>query len=218
VLLRRSCIAGVLTLLAAACTDVGPSAYPRGEEMTAPPHVAPVVVPEVGGMTLAAAKKTLRAARLTPTVRFREFMAQEPHHVIHQFPAAGFESKPHHGVRLVVAKLPPRVPNVVGEDMFTAELDVGAAGFKLRVSGGSKSYFVDVVSQHPAPGTRRFSGSIVTVVQSPCTSGYSPCLPPATDYDCAGGTGDGPKYSGTERVTGYDPYGLDSDGDGWGCE
>ncbi|MGH2703152.1 MAG: thermonuclease family protein, partial [Actinomycetota bacterium] len=36
-----------------------------------------------------------------------------------------------------------------------------------------------------------------------CTSGYSPCLPPAPDYDCAGGEGDGPKYaSGPIRVTG----------------
>jgi hypothetical protein len=45
------------------------------------------------------------------------------------------------------------------------------------------------------------------------------CLDPnAADYDCAGGTGDGPKYlSGTVRVVGSDPYGLDGDGDGVGC-
>jgi hypothetical protein len=52
-----------------------------------------------------------------------------------------------------------------------------------------------------------------------CTSGYSPCLSPATDYDCAGGTGDGPKYAqGPIQVTGSDPYDLDSDGDGVACE
>lgn len=51
-----------------------------------------------------------------------------------------------------------------------------------------------------------------------CTSGYSPCLPPAPDYDCAGGSGDGPKYTGTVSVTDSDPYDLDSDGDGVGCE
>lgn len=52
-----------------------------------------------------------------------------------------------------------------------------------------------------------------------CTPGYSPCLPPASDYDCAGGSGDGPKYvSGPVYVTGDDPYDLDSDGDGVGCE
>ena len=33
-----------------------------------------------------------------------------------------------------------------------------------------------------------------------------------------GGTGDGPEYTGFVRVTGSDPYGLDADGDGTGCE
>ncbi len=52
-----------------------------------------------------------------------------------------------------------------------------------------------------------------------CTPGYDPCLPPASDYDCAGGSGNGPKYvDGPVRVTGSDPYGLDRDGDGIGCE
>jgi len=52
-----------------------------------------------------------------------------------------------------------------------------------------------------------------------CTPGYDPCLPPASDYDCAGGSGDGPEYvSGPVYVSGSDPYGLDSDGDGVGCE
>ena len=52
-----------------------------------------------------------------------------------------------------------------------------------------------------------------------CKKGYKPCLHPASDYDCAGGSGDGPKYVyGTVKVTGSDPYGLDSDNDGTGCE
>jgi hypothetical protein len=52
-----------------------------------------------------------------------------------------------------------------------------------------------------------------------CTPGYSPCLPPASDYDCASGTGDGPEYAhGEIAVSGADPYDLDSDGDGFGCE
>ena len=52
-----------------------------------------------------------------------------------------------------------------------------------------------------------------------CKKGYKPCLHPAKDYDCAGGSGDGPKYVyGTVKVTGSDPYGLDSDNDGTGCE
>jgi hypothetical protein len=56
-----------------------------------------------------------------------------------------------------------------------------------------------------------------------CTTGYSPCLVyhGGADYDCYGGTGDGPYYTEpgvTYNVTGSDPYGLDADNDGRGCE
>jgi endonuclease YncB( thermonuclease family) len=48
--------------------------------------------------------------------------------------------------------------------------------------------------------------------------GYSPCLTPGPDVDCAGGSGDGPRYvRGPVYVNGSDPYDLD-DGDGVGCE
>jgi hypothetical protein len=52
-----------------------------------------------------------------------------------------------------------------------------------------------------------------------CTPGYDPCLTPASDYDCEGGSGDGPEYvAGPVQVTGSDPYGLDLDSNGIGCE
>lgn len=45
------------------------------------------------------------------------------------------------------------------------------------------------------------------------------CLDPnSSDYDCAGGEGNGPDYTGMVRVVGPDDYGLDADGDGIGCE
>jgi len=45
------------------------------------------------------------------------------------------------------------------------------------------------------------------------------CLDPSSpDYDCSGGSGDGPDYTGFVRVVGPDEYGLDADGDGQGCE
>ena len=46
------------------------------------------------------------------------------------------------------------------------------------------------------------------------------CIPiGSADYDCAGGSGNGPNYiSGPIRVIPPDPYDLDRDGDGWGCE
>lgn len=52
-----------------------------------------------------------------------------------------------------------------------------------------------------------------------CNPNYSGCLDPyASDYDCAGGSGDGPLYTGTVEVIGYDEYELDDDGDGIGCD
>jgi hypothetical protein len=55
---------------------------------------------------------------------------------------------------------------------------------------------------------------------SECDPNYSgACLDPyAADYDCAGGSGDGPEYTGPVTVVGSDHYGLDSDGDGSACE
>lgn len=54
---------------------------------------------------------------------------------------------------------------------------------------------------------------------SECHPSYSPCLDPLSpDYDCEGGSGDGPDYTGTVTVTGYDEYGLDANNNGVGCE
>lgn len=54
---------------------------------------------------------------------------------------------------------------------------------------------------------------------SQCNPNYSGCLKKnAGDYDCAGGSGNGPNYTGMVQVIGYDEYGLDRDGDGWACE
>jgi len=52
-----------------------------------------------------------------------------------------------------------------------------------------------------------------------CNPNYSPCVPNASDVDCAGGSGDGPAYvAGPVSVIGTDVYGLDRDHDGIGCE
>jgi hypothetical protein len=55
---------------------------------------------------------------------------------------------------------------------------------------------------------------------SECDPNYAgACLSPtASDYDCEGGSGDGPEYTGMVTVVGEDHYGLDSDSDGVGCE
>jgi hypothetical protein len=45
------------------------------------------------------------------------------------------------------------------------------------------------------------------------------CLDPnSPDYDCEGGSGDGPDYTGRVEVVGDDHFDLDRDGDGIGCD
>jgi hypothetical protein len=54
-----------------------------------------------------------------------------------------------------------------------------------------------------------------------CDANYKGrCLRPnVSDYDCAGGSGNGPYYvSGPFRVVGIDHYRLDADHDGIACE
>ncbi|XOB46622.1 MAG: hypothetical protein ACKKMV_00345 [Candidatus Nealsonbacteria bacterium] len=63
------------------------------------------------------------------------------------------------------------------------------------------------------------SSESIILPEQKCHPSYSGCLNPnASDYDCAGGSGNGPYYTGRVRVIGPDVFGLDRDGDGWGCE
>ena len=70
-------------------------------------------------------------------------------------------------------------------------------------------------SQEPEPPPQQPPKS------SDCDPSYPEvCIPVgAADYDCAGGSGNGPNYiEGPIRVLPPDPHDLDRDGDGWGCE
>jgi hypothetical protein len=60
-------------------------------------------------------------------------------------------------------------------------------------------------SRTPAPGPA-------------CDPNYTGCVPIASDVDCAGGSGNGPAYTGRVNVIGRDVYDLDRDGDGIACE
>jgi resuscitation-promoting factor RpfB len=56
-------------------------------------------------------------------------------------------------------------------------------------------------------------------IEHNCHPSYSGCLnPAASDYDCIGGSGNGPYYTEVVQVIGSDVFDLDRDGDGWGCE
>jgi micrococcal nuclease len=98
--------------------------------------------------------------------------------------------------------------------------DIGKDTFRVI---GSDPHGVDGdrdgVGCEPPPPTTEEPSEPTDSPGGDCTPGYSPCLARASDYDCAGGSGDGPAYAaGPVRITGSDPYGLDSDGDGVGCE
>ncbi|UQX89170.1 hypothetical protein M6D93_03990 [Jatrophihabitans telluris] len=74
---------------------------------------------------------------------------------------------------------------------------------------GARSVKIKITVTKPAPSP----------APQNCTPGYSPCIPPGPDVDCAGGSGNGPRYvTGPIYVTGSDPYGLDRDGNGVGCQ
>lgn len=52
-----------------------------------------------------------------------------------------------------------------------------------------------------------------------CNTNYSKCVPVASDVDCSGGGGNGPKYvKGPKKVLKKDVYRLDSDKDRIACE
>jgi hypothetical protein len=62
--------------------------------------------------------------------------------------------------------------------------------------------------------------TVSAATQRRCHPSYKlKCLDPnASDYDCIGGSGNGPKYTGLVKVVGRDVFRLDADHDGWGCE
>jgi resuscitation-promoting factor RpfB len=190
-------------------------------------------VPAVEGLGLVEAKHALRAAGLEVGKVDRRPSSKRKGIVLKQGVGEGRKVKPGSRVPLVVAGLLPRVPSVVGKPEASAVRTLKNAGFKVKTTTRTRTTGQDgvVVSQSPPGGTRAKPKSVVRIVISNvqrkpddrasrnCTPGYSPCLPPASDYDCAGGTGNGPKYAyGPIRVTGSDPYDLDRDGDGVACE
>lgn len=74
----------------------------------------------------------------------------------------------------------------------------------------------------PTPPVPPPTAPYVSTVPAPpagCDPNYTPCVPVASDVDCAGGSGNGPAYvSGPVQVVGTDIYDLDHDDNGTGCE
>lgn len=96
---------------------------------------------------------------------------------------------------------------------------VNALTYEVTFTDGvqtSKKLLRTVVTRRPVTKVV----AIGTKTKPQCDPNYGgACVPIASDVDCAGGSGNGPAYvSGPVEVIGSDIYGLDRDGDGYGCE
>lgn len=218
-----------IVTMSTACepVDQGQTSASRKEKVNA-------AVPSLRGMSLAEAKQALRDAGLRLGLIQRQPSAQAAGTVLKQAIPVGAARQLGSTIPLVVAVALPQVPSVFGEAASPAADILRAAGFRVttstevRTSGSSGL----VLSQSPSGGVRVEPNKeihlVISKVVAPlvssgggggnCTPGYTPCLAPASDYDCAGGSGNGPAYTGYVKVTGSDPYDLDSDGDGGACE
>jgi hypothetical protein len=189
-------------------------------------------VPKVVGMGRADAEQVLLAAGFVVGELAEVPSARPAGTVLSQSVKVGTVLAAGSAVGLALAVPYPAVPSVVGRMQRVAADMLRAAGFEVAVEEQTRTSGRDgeVLSQTPGEGELAEPGAVVTIVvanvvraappaSQNCTPGYSPCLTPASDYDCAGGSGDGPEYAvGPIYVTGSDPYGLDSEGDGIACE
>lgn len=204
------------------------------ETPSSAPTPTTAAVPRLVGMDRSEAREALRQAGLKLGVIQNQPSARTGDSVLRQGIKAGTEMSLGSTVDLIVAAPLPAIPDVVGATRTSALNALGTAGFAVRVSIKTTTSGADdvILSESPTGGSRAKSGTTVTLVVSDvhrpltlssggggsCTPGYSPCLAPKSDYDCSGGSGDGPGYTGLVHVTGSDPYDLDRDGDGIGCD
>lgn len=163
------------------------------------------------------------------------YSTARPGTILAQRPAPGTMMRYGGTYTVTVAKALPKVADVTGMWATGAKRNL-ARWNVVVVEQISPRPSGRVISMSPSAGSALMPGATITLTvakKAPppppleaaeessgagCTAGYSPCLPPASDYDCSGGSGDGPEYTGYVTVTGSDPYGLDADGDGAGCE
>jgi PASTA domain-containing protein len=128
-----------------------------------------------------------------------------------------------------------KVPSLVGLALAEAKSRLRARGLAWTVKKTVTSTAAPgkVLSASPKKGQRVAPGTVIALVvakapppatqppPSDCDPHYvGVCLKDDIgDYDCAGGSGNGPNYAeGPFQVVGGDPFGLDADGDGVGCE
>lgn len=229
-----------LLLLATGCVPDESAPSGSGDRTTSSEKVKknhktkrpPAPMPQLRGKSKAKAEAALVAAGFVVGKVVELPSARGAGTVLSQGVRAGATTKTGTAVPLTVAVPYPAVPAVTGRTQRAATIFLRRAGFAVSVQEETRTSGRDgaVLSQTPTGGQLARPGAAVTIVVSHvvaplvpqvsqnCTPGYTPCLAPASDYDCSGGSGDGPRYTGLVHVTGSDVYDLDRDGDGLGCD
>ncbi len=126
-------------------------------------------VPNIIGMDLTNAENTLIASGLVLGNRSEEANAAPPGQVIAQNPSAGSTAAAGSSVGVVVSTGPAAatVPSVVNLARADAEAQITSAGFTVSAQESAVSDPAQdgiVISQNPASGSSRPSGSSVTIV------------------------------------------------------
>jgi hypothetical protein len=226
---------GVAPADQSAPSSAAPTSAPTSPSKASQPELTKV--PSIANLSVSQARSRLHSAGFT-VLLVAKYSQQAPGTLLNISPDAGTKMEVGSSVSLTVAKRFPTVPYVIGLSQAKATSKLRDAGYNVVANKQESSQTPGtVISTDPVAGTDRLPGRSVTIVvakappppppppppPSPnCTSGYSPCLPVGpSDYDCYGGSGNGPAYTEpgvTYRVTGSDPYGLDADNDGYGCE
>jgi hypothetical protein len=210
-----------------------PSPVTTATQPTPSPTPETELVPDVAGRSIDDVTSELEAAGFIVSVETKLTNSAAKDTVLSQSEPAGSLLELGETVTLTIAKPLPKIPHVVGKTLANAKRALENAGFEVgkvtqRASSKKKG---TVISQSPDAGTSARPGRAVSLVtakptpqpSSNCTPGYSPCLVyhGGADYDCYGGEGDGPYLTEpgvTYRVTGSDPYDLDGNNNGLGCE
>ena len=126
------------------------------------------------------------------------------------------------------------------DEMFTVDCGGGDPVVCTAGDGGYVTFPMSAVAAYTMRDAERYAASHDTGSVDPgdidgsespadesqnsgseeCDPNYAgACLDPnSSDYDCEGGSGDGPDYTGMVEVVGDDPYDLDRDGDGIACD
>jgi hypothetical protein len=215
----------VIAMLAGCTSGTSSLAHVLASSPSSPPSSPTTVVvsvPATVGQAATAARSKITANGLTVHV-VAKYSHSKPGSVLRSQPAAGTEIAAGSTVTLVVAKAFPKVPQVTGASSKAAKATLTKAGYRVRVKVVFTSTAAGtVLAQTPPAGTELPPDRFVRLTTSSgCDKNYAgACLNPlASDYDCYGGTGDGPLYTGFVIVVGYDEFGLDgNDNDGRGCE